>query len=82
MEKQLFPGIQTAERKGAGLGKRKSKRDPDEKLESGRAGLRGKRREEVDRLAAKGKHKSPTERCGRKGEKGSAGRPSLADPGP
>lgn len=65
-----------AGRKGAGLGKRKSKRDPDEKLESGRAGLRGKSREETDRLAAKGKHKSPTESCGRKGKKGSAGPPA------
>lgn len=30
----------------------------------------------MDRLAAKGKHKSPTESCGREGKKGSAGPPS------
>lgn len=36
LEEQLFPGIQTAERKGAGLGKRKSKKGPGRKA-AGRA---------------------------------------------
>lgn len=48
LERQLLPGSQSVEGKGAGLWKRKSERDPGEKLESWQAGRLGKSDEEAD----------------------------------
>lgn len=80
LEKQLFPGIQTTEGKGAGLGKWKSERDPDENLESGRAGRLGASSEE-DPPRREGETQKPHRELWEERQEG-IGRPSLSDPGP
>lgn len=86
-----FPGEPDGRRKRRPAGIReKNERDPDQKRESG--GLDGRERAARRRThpAAKGKHKSLTESCGRKGEscggeggrREGIGKPSLCDPGP
>lgn len=59
LRKQLFPGSQTAEGKGAGLRKSKSERDPDEKREYGRAGRLDKSGEEADPPRSEGEAQKP-----------------------
>lgn len=83
LRKQLFPGSQTAEGKGAGLRRVKVKETRTKSESTGGldAWTRAARRR--THPAAKGKHKSRSESCGRKGEsserkgeKGWAGPPS------
>lgn len=59
LRKQLFPGSQTAEGKGAGLRKSKSERDPDEKRGYGRAGRLDKSVEEADPPRSEGEAQKP-----------------------
>lgn len=59
LEKQLFPGSQTTERKGTGLGKRESERDQNEGRKSERAGCLGESGEEVDLPRSEGEAQKP-----------------------